>query len=246
MKSRREFLMKGAAAALGTIALSTVNTDLLARAASPILEPASPHDMPMPRLPYAYDALEPYIDKMTMEIHYSKHHQGYVNNLNKALNELGLGHSHLTAEQLCINVSKYNAAVRNNAGGHFNHSLFWSIMKPQGGGKPTGAVAEAITASFGSFDEMQKKFNDAAKSRFGSGWAWLVVRDGKLDIGSTANQDNPLMDISEFKGTPILALDVWEHAYYLKYQNLRGDYVSNWWNVVNWDEVNRRFAVSAK
>lgn len=246
MKSRREFLKKGAAAAIGAVALGTVNTELFASAAPAAVEPLLPHDMPMPRLPYAYDALEPHIDKMTMEIHHSKHHYGYVNNLNRALNELGLGHAHLSAEQLCMNVSKYNTAVRNNAGGHYNHMMFWSVMKPQGGGKPTGAIADAIKANFGTFEAMQKSFNDAAKSQFGSGWAWLVSRDGKLVIGSTPNQDNPIMDISEFKGTPLLCLDVWEHAYYLKYQNLRGDYIVNWWNVINWDEVNRRLAMVAK
>jgi superoxide dismutase, Fe-Mn family len=194
----------------------------------------------LPPLPYGYDALEPSIDKMTMEIHHDKHHAGYVNNLNKAVE--GTEMATKTLDELVINVSKYPVAVRNNGGGHWNHSLFWTVMKQNGGGEPTGALAEAINSSFGSFAEFKTQFGTAAATRFGSGWAWLVVQNGKLIIGSTPNQDNPLMDISDFKGTPVLGLDVWEHAYYLKYQNKRPDYISNWWNVVNWDEASKRFS----
>jgi Fe-Mn family superoxide dismutase len=188
----------------------------------------------LPPLPYAYNALEPHIDKATMEIHHTKHHQAYVDKLNKACEEGKIGAS---LDEIIKNISKYPVAVRNNGGGHWNHSFFWKIMKPNGGGVPSGKVAEAITSAFGTFDEMKNKFNDAAKNRFGSGWAWVVAGKGKLEIGSTPNQDNPMMDVSEFKGTPILGIDVWEHAYYLKYQNKRPDYVTAWWNLVNWDEV---------
>ena len=193
----------------------------------------------LPDLPYAFDALEPHIDKQTMEIHHGKHHNAYVTNLNKALDE-NADASDKKIEEICRNISKYNAAVRNNGGGHYNHSLFWMIMKPNGGGNPTGEVAQAINSAFNSFDQFKEKFASAATTRFGSGWAWLIVRDGKVDITSTPNQDNPLMDVAETKGTPILGLDVWEHAYYLKYQNKRPDYINAWWNTINWDEVNKR------
>ncbi|MFM8431693.1 MAG: superoxide dismutase [Bacteroidota bacterium] len=190
----------------------------------------------LPPLPYAYDALEPHIDKMTMEIHHTKHHQAYVNNLNKALDE-----SHIhggSLNDLLSNVSRYSASVRNNGGGHWNHDFFWKLMKPGGGGAPAGKIAEAINQSFGSFDEFKKQLNEAGTKRFGSGWAWLVkTNDGKLVIGSTPNQDNPLMDVSELRGKPVMGIDVWEHAYYLKYQNKRGDYLAAWWNVINWDQV---------
>jgi Fe-Mn family superoxide dismutase len=194
----------------------------------------------LPKLPYAYDALEPHIDKLTMEIHHSKHHQAYVNNLNNAVAGTELEGKSL--EELFASISKAPVAVKNNGGGVYNHNLFWTIMKPNGGGVPTGAVADAINGAFGSFDEFKKQFSNAAATRFGSGWAWLVASNGKLVVTSSANQDNPLMDISEVKGFPILTLDVWEHAYYLHYQNRRPDYISSWWNVVNWDEVNARFA----
>lgn len=192
----------------------------------------------LPPLPYKYDALEPYIDARTMEIHHGKHHAAYVANLNKAIENSDL--EKLSLEELFTNISKYPAAVRNNGGGHFNHSLFWSIMGPGKGGHPTGALLSAINSEFGSFDAFKEKFSAAAATRFGSGWAWLSVSNGKLSISSTPNQDNPLMDIAEVKGTPILALDVWEHAYYLNYQNRRPDYISAFWNVINWDEVARR------
>ena len=196
----------------------------------------------LPSLPYAYDALEPHIDKLTMEIHHSKHHQAYVNNLNNAVAGTELEGKSL--EEIFASISKAPVAVRNNGGGVYNHNLFWTNMKPNGGGEPTGAVADAINGSFGSFEEFKKLFSAAAATRFGSGWAWLVASNGKLVVTSSANQDNPLMDISEVKGSPLLTLDVWEHAYYLHYQNRRPDYISSWWNVVNWDEVAARLTLA--
>lgn len=195
----------------------------------------------LPALAYATDALEPHIDKMTMEIHHGKHHQAYVDNLNKAL--AGTDGEKMSIEDIIKNISKYPMAVRNNGGGHFNHTLYWSTMSPNGGGAPSGDLAKAIDAAFGSFDEFKKKFAEAGMTRFGSGWSWLsVAADGKLQVSSTPNQDNPMMDIAEVKGTPILGMDVWEHAYYLKYQNKRADYVAAFMNVVNWDAVSKLFA----
>jgi Fe-Mn family superoxide dismutase len=199
----------------------------------------------LPALPYATDALEPHIDKMTMEIHHGKHHQAYVYNLNKAL--AGTEGENAKIEDILASISKYPVAVRNNGGGHFNHTMFWAIMSPNGGGTPSGDLATAINSAFGSFDEFKKKFSEAGATRFGSGWAWLTVdQSGKLQVSSTPNQDNPLMDIAEVKGTPILGMDVWEHAYYLKYQNKRPDYISAFWNVINWDAVADRFAKAKK
>ena len=194
----------------------------------------------LPALPYAFDALEPHIDARTMEIHHGKHHAAYVANLNKAIE--GSEADALSLEEIIKNISNYPPAVRNNGGGHFNHSLFWTVLSPNGGGEPKGALKEAIDSEFGSFEEFKKVFATAAATRFGSGWAWLCVKsDGKLCVCSTANQDNPLMDVAECPGTPVLGLDVWEHAYYLHYQNRRPDYVGGFWNVVNWDEVEKRF-----
>ena len=193
----------------------------------------------LPKLPYAANALEPHIDAMTMEIHHGKHHQAYVNNLNNAVK--GNSAEGVSLNELVHNISKYSPAIRNNGGGHWNHSFFWGIMGPNAGGQPTGALMDAIVSSFGSFDAMKEQFNSAATTRFGSGWAWLIVHDHKLAITSTPNQDNPLMDIAEVKGTPILGLDVWEHAYYLHYQNRRPDYINAWWNVVNWEKVEERY-----
>lgn len=193
----------------------------------------------LPDLPYAYTALEPHIDARTMEIHHSKHHAGYTSKLNAAIEGTDLAGKSI--EEILANVSQYSTAVRNNGGGYYNHCLFWEVMSPNGGGAPTGKVAQAINDNFGSFDKMKEEFNNAAGTRFGSGWAWLCKKDGgKLEICSTPNQDNPLMDVETAGcgGTPILGLDVWEHAYYLHYQNKRPDYVSAWWNVVNWDKVN--------
>lgn len=193
----------------------------------------------LPQLPYAYNALEPHIDARTMEIHHTKHHQAYVTNLNNAI--AGTDAEKMSIEDICRNISKYPVAVRNNGGGHFNHDLFWKVLGPNKGGAPSGQLAEAINSAFGSFDAFKEKFAAAGATRFGSGWAWLIVgADKKLAICSTPNQDNPLMDIAEVKGTPILGLDVWEHAYYLNYQNRRPDYISAFWNLVNWDEVARR------
>lgn len=195
----------------------------------------------LPKLPYAFNALEPHIDARTMEIHHGKHHQAYVTNLNNAI--AGTETEKMSIEDICKNISKFQPVVRNNGGGHYNHSLFWTVMKQGGGGNPSGQLVDAINASFGTFEEFKTKFNNAGITRFGSGWAWLIVgSDKKLAICSTPNQDNPLMDIAETKGTPILALDVWEHAYYLNYQNRRPDYANAWWNVVNWEEVASRFS----
>jgi Fe-Mn family superoxide dismutase len=199
----------------------------------------------LPALPYATNALEPHIDTQTMEIHHGKHHQAYVTNLNKALE--GKPEADWSIEEINRNISKFSPAVRNNGGGHFNHALFWTILGPNAGGAPEGELATAINEAFGSFDEFKKKFAEAAATRFGSGWAWLVVdASKKLQIGSTANQDNPLMDLPEVavKGTPIFGIDVWEHAYYLKYQNRRPDYLAAIWNVVNWKAVSERFAAA--
>jgi len=193
----------------------------------------------LPKLPYEYNALEPHIDARTMEIHHTKHHQAYVTNLNNAI--AGSDTEKMSIEDICRNISKQPMAVRNNGGGHYNHSLFWTVMGPGKGGAPSGAVADAINAAFGNFDTFKTQMATAGTTRFGSGWAWLIVgADKKLAICSTPNQDNPLMDIAEVKGTPILGLDVWEHAYYLHYQNRRPDYITAFWNVVNWDEVARR------
>ncbi len=196
-------------------------------------------------LPYAFDALEPYFDAKTMEIHHGKHHNAYVTNLNNAIASTEI--ENLTLEQILANISKYSAAIRNNGGGHYNHSLFWTTLSAHGGSNPTGELGEAINKTFGSFEDFKTQFSTAASTRFGSGWAWLYVKaDGTLAIGSSPNQDNPLMDVSEIKGTPILGLDVWEHAYYLKYQNRRPDYIAAFWNVVSWDAVTVRYNAAKK
>lgn len=196
-------------------------------------------------LPYSYEALEPHFDKMTMEIHHSKHHKAYIDNLNKALQGTELEKTDLL--DLFKNISKYSAAIRNNGGGHFNHTMFWQVLSPKGGGQPKGKLAEAINKKFVSFDNFKNQFNEAAKTRFGSGWAWLSVdAKGELFVSSTPNQDNPLMDVVDLKGTPILGLDVWEHAYYLKFQNRRPDYIETFWNIVNWEEVEKRFEAIIK
>lgn len=199
-------------------------------------------------LPYAHSALEPHIDARTMEIHHSKHHQAYVTNLNNALAALPAGSysEGMSIEDICRSISKFPMPVRNNGGGHYNHSLFWNIMGPNAGGAPGGELGEAIQAAFGGFDKFKEEFSKAGIGRFGSGWAWLIVHDRKLMITSTPNQDNPLMDIAEVKGFPLMGLDVWEHAYYLHYQNRRPDYISAFWNVVNWNAVAQRFATAMK
>ena len=196
----------------------------------------------VPALPYGYDALEPHIDKTTMQIHHDKHHQAYVDNLNKAI--AGTPNENKTIEELVKNAGTISPAVRNNGGGHWNHSFFWESMAPAGSaGKPEVKLADAINEAFGSFDGFKEKFNNAGLTRFGSGWAWLGSQDGKLVICSTPNQDNPLMDVAECKCTPLLGCDVWEHAYYLHYQNRRPDYITAWWNLVNWSEVAKRYVM---
>ena len=191
----------------------------------------------LPKLPYAYDALAPHIDARTMEIHHSKHHNGYTNNLNNAI--AGTDLEGKTIEEICTTPG-LSGGARNNGGGYFNHNMFWTSMSPNGGGEPTGAIADAINNAFGSFEEFKNTFSTAAGTRFGSGWAWLGVKDGKLKVSSTANQDNPLMD-DQCGCTPVLCLDVWEHAYYLNYQNRRPDYINAFFNVINWEEVNKRY-----
>ncbi len=199
------------------------------------------NNLEFPSLNYEFGALEPHIDKLTMEIHYTKHHQAYFNNLSAAVE--GTEMENLKLEEVLKNISKYPVAVRNNGGGHFNHSLFWTVLSPDGGGEPQGELKQAIVNTFGSFSEFKELFNTAAKTRFGSGWAWLGVNaDKQLFVSSTPNQDNPLMDVADVKGSPILGLDVWEHAYYLNYQNRRPDYVYAFWNVINWEEVEKRYS----
>ncbi|HTF82247.1 MAG TPA: superoxide dismutase [Cytophagales bacterium] len=197
----------------------------------------------LPALPYAPDALEPHIDKATMEIHHGKHHNAYVTNLNNAI--AGTPAENLSIEEINKTISKYPVAVRNNGGGHYNHSLFWQVVGPNGGGNPTGKVADAINKAFGSYEGFKEEFTKAATTRFGSGWAWLSVKDGGLFISSTANQDNPLMDVEGIQnGKPILGLDVWEHAYYLKYQNRRPEYITAFFNVINWTAVEKLYTAA--
>jgi Fe-Mn family superoxide dismutase len=243
MKSRREFLLKSMLAGIGISFLGKKALNAAPNDSFIDFQQQSPGPYTLPALPYAYDALEPYIDLQTMQIHHTKHHQAYVTNLNKALESVKDAPN--TLEGLLAGVSKLPMAVRNNAGGHWNHSLFWSLMQPVAStataNVPAGKLADAINSTFGSFDKFKELFANAGKDRFGSGWAWLVVQNGKLVIGSTPNQDNPLMDISELKGTPVLALDVWEHAYYLKYQNRRPDYMAAWWSIVNWQKASELF-----
>jgi superoxide dismutase, Fe-Mn family len=234
--SRREFIQ----ASLKAAALTTVGTSFAARAAQGAISrtnnaPKSAYQFQQIKLPYAFNALEPSIDAQTMEIHYGKHHAAYVKNVNEAIAAEGVAYN--TELEYFKKASKLSAKIRNNAGGVWNHNFFWMIMRPASTGEVPGKVNDAINAGFGSVEKFKEQFTQAALTRFGSGWAWLVNDNGKLKIGSTPNQDNPLMDVSDFKGTPVLALDVWEHAYYLKYQNKRNEYIANWWSVVNWDEV---------
>jgi superoxide dismutase, Fe-Mn family len=193
----------------------------------------------LPALPYAPEALEPHIDAATMQIHHGKHHQAYVDNLNKAI--AGTEHENKSLPELIAKAGSISPAVRNNGGGHWNHTFFWESLKANASGRPNGKLGESINAEFGSFEQFKEKFSQAGMTRFGSGWAWLIEQDGKLVVSSTPNQDNPLMDVAEVKGTPILGVDVWEHAYYLKYQNRRADYLAAFWNVVNWDVAGKRY-----
>jgi Fe-Mn family superoxide dismutase len=244
MDSRRDFLKKTAALAIGAFSASSLLNEVFASSDKAAFLAGEGGKFTLPALPYGYDALEPHIDKLTMEIHHGKHHQAYVDNLNKALETVDakvLG-SPQSFDAIFDAVAKLPAAVRNNAGGHYNHMFFWEMMRPASKSNspnaPSGKLADEIKATFGSFEEFQKQFSDAAMKRFGSGWAWLVkTKEGKLMITSTPNQDNPLMNLDsiEIKGKPVLALDVWEHAYYLKNQNRRADYIASWWNVVNWE-----------
>lgn len=194
----------------------------------------------LPQLPYAPEALEPFIDAQTMQVHHGKHHQAYVDNLNKAI--AGTEHENKSIEELVKNAGAISPAVRNNGGGHWNHSFFWELLAPAGKANLNGALADAINSSFGSVDGLKEKMNAAGIARFGSGWVWLIKRDGKLEITSTPNQDNPLMEVAEVKGTPVLGIDVWEHAYYLKYQNRRPEYLNQIWNVINWDKAAEHFS----
>lgn len=235
--TRREFVQQ----ALKVSTLTALGAPLAFKAstASASTHPSAPAlKFSQVALPYAYAALEPSIDAMTMEIHYTKHHTAYIKNVNEAIEAEKI--SAANEKEFFAGVSKLSAKARNNGGGAWNHNFFWENLRAPGDGTPSGKVAEAVNSAFGSFEKFKEQFTQAAMTRFGSGWAWLVSDGSKLKVGSTANQDNPLMDVSELKGTPLLALDVWEHAYYLKYQNKRNEYVANWWNVVNWDTVAKR------
>jgi Fe-Mn family superoxide dismutase len=229
--------------AIKTTALITTAAAVLPSALAQS-NPTTPATAPftLPSLPYAFDALEPHIDARTMEIHHDRHHKAYVDNLNKALSSMANDDTPKIEKLLKFPASQ-NPAIRNNGGGHYNHSLFWQLMKKNGGGEPKAELAKAIDSAFGNFAAFKETFGKAAASRFGSGWAWLFFNQGKLEIASTANQDNPIMGqaLAGCEGTPLLALDVWEHAYYLKYQNKRADYVTAWWNVVDWDFVTERY-----
>lgn len=271
MASRREFLQKSLLAGIGITVLGKSALQAGENNASAEQVVVAATQFTLPKLPYAYDALEPWIDKRTMEIHYTKHHQAYVDNLNKALlkretpgqqTTIGVNapvteissvdtpndslSGRIELEALLANVSKEEPVIRNNAGGHWNHTFFWDSMRAAKDNPspnvPNGKVAQQIDRNFGSFEEFKTKFTQAAKDRFGSGWAWLVMKDGELQITSTPNQDNPLMDVAEVQGKPLLGLDVWEHAYYLKHQNVRANYINDWWNVVNWDKVSELYA----
>ncbi len=233
--SRRKFVDQS----LKATALTVLGSQLAANVTYAANSPFAELKFSQVPLPYAANALEPNIDALTMEIHYGKHHAAYIKNVNEAIAAEKI--SYATELDFFANTSKLSAKARNNGGGAWNHNFFWQVMAP-GSAAPTGKVADAINGAFGSFDKFKEQFTQAAMTRFGSGWVWLVNDGGKLKIGSTPNQDNPLMDISDLKGTPLLALDVWEHAYYLKYQNKRNEYVANWWNVVNWNEVAKRLS----
>lgn len=229
-QSRRNFIKTTAIIGAGSM---LANTKLNA------LTPGDEPFATLPPLPYDYAALEPYIDTTTMQIHHDKHHKAYVDKLNEAMAKETFA-TRPTLESLFQNVSTRNVAIRNHGGGHFNHSMFWKIMMPKSDSAIPGSLQTAIDASFGNVETLKKQMNDAAAKRFGSGWAWLVQQKDKLVVTSTPNQDNPLMDVAEVKGQPLIGIDVWEHAYYLKYQNKRGDYLDAWWNVINWAEVARR------
>jgi Fe-Mn family superoxide dismutase len=235
INSRRQFIKQTGKASIAMASMPLMHT----LGVLPINQEINFQQIP---LPYAYNALEPFIDAMTMEIHHTKHAAGYTKNLNDACVAEKVDIKTTSITSLLASISKYSTKIRNNAGGHYNHELFWQSMQPAPASMPTGSLAKAIEKSFGTFADFQKAFSEAAKNRFGSGWDWLIINEKKeLAICSTANQDNPLMDIAEVKGYPLLGLDVWEHAYYLKYQNKRADYINNWWNLVNWKFVEERY-----
>jgi Fe-Mn family superoxide dismutase len=235
INSRRQFIKQTGKASIAMASMPLIHT----LGVLPINQEINFQQIP---LPYAYNALEPFIDAMTMEIHHTKHAAGYTKNLNDACVAEKVDIKTTSITSLLASISKYSTKMRNNAGGHYNHELFWQSMQPAPASMPTGSLAKSIEKSFGTFADFQKAFSEAAKNRFGSGWAWLIINEKKeLAICSTANQDNPLMDIAEVKGYPLLGLDVWEHAYYLKYQNKRADYINNWWNLVNWKFVEERY-----
>lgn len=245
--SRRSFIHTAGKASVvaglsGSVLTALANTDTPHHRTMTSPDPVPYKQQP---LPYAYAALEPAIDALTMEIHYTKHAAGYAKNLAEAVDAEKVDTSKVTLEDLLASISKYSPKMRNNAGGHYNHSLFWQLMTSSGKSTaPSAALLASIQRDFGSLDAMKSKFNDAGKGRFGSGWAWVIVKkEGKLDVISTPNQDNPLMDISDAKGQPLFGLDVWEHAYYLKYQNKRPDYITAWWSVINWDYINNRYTM---
>lgn len=233
---RRKFITTSMLAGISTV---TGNSPTFSAASKIQSKEQKSMAFTLPNLSYAHDALEPYIDKMTMEIHHGKHHAAYVTNLNNAVQNTEWEKK--TLEEILSNVSKLSVAVRNNGGGHWNHSAFWNWLTPKSAGQPAGEFSTAINRDFGSLDKFKEQFNQAAMGRFGSGWSWLIKQHDKLVIASTPNQDNPLMDIADVKGIPILGVDVWEHAYYLKHQNRRADYLLAWWKVVNWEEAAKRF-----
>ena len=241
--NRRDFLKKGALLGLSGLAGALIGKDKINQVEETVNRFENTPAFTLPKLPYGYDALEPFIDKQTMEIHYTKHHQAYVNKLNDTPST-NIDYS--SSDKIkCTHVDQITSSViRNNLGGHYNHSLFWTLLKPNpqnAANLPSGKIVEAIAKDFKSFEDFKKEFTEKATKIFGSGWCWLIVQDGKLKITTTPNQDNPLMQIASDKGNPVLALDVWEHAYYLKYQNKRADYINNWWNIINWDKVEELF-----
>ena len=238
--NKREFIKKSALFSIGSIVATKMPAGTFASGLMVNRGISRDDAFKQPELGYDYDALEPYIDAMTMELHYSKHHAGYTAKFNAAVAEAGIADKGIT--EIFKNVSNYPDAVRNNGGGYYNHSLFWKVMSPDGGGEPKGELLRDIEKSFGSFDSFKDKFSKTAATVFGSGWAWLIHSDGKLIVTATSNQDNPLMDIAAIEGIPLLLIDVWEHAYYLKYQNRRTDYIGAFWNVVNWDYISEEYS----
>jgi Fe-Mn family superoxide dismutase len=239
---KRTFLKTTALASAGAMIIGSQPAQAGSMINSFSTDDATP--FPQPPLPYAYNALEPYIDSQTMEIHYSKHHATYTKNFNAAIADQKITTKDIV--EIFKNISKYPIAIRNQGGGYYNHNVYWSIMGPNAGGEPTGEVARQITADFGSFAKFKEDFSKAATTHFGSGWAWLIVKDGKLQIVNSQNQDNPLMDTAPVQGMPILNIDVWEHAYYLKYQNRRPEYISAFWNVINWKQVEDNYLKNKK